>query len=507
MKVLCLLFSVGVMASAATEAAFVPAPRPSLVPGHELMFLPENSRYFQYKGLPFVSFVRRGDTTSVRTPEYIDASVFDDLARNSNHLYLSVHKTWVRATWQELHDKLEDDGHWRKLEQVVRWAYDNDIMLSLVAWSFWWNYGQQQGGCREVQCTDMLFPHGHPTLSEPVINGLSRMDLHRRMIARLVEASWGYPNVTYNFMWEYGIMHVDRAAPTKDPDGSFHRWWVDEMKAEGQRQFPGLGMKHLFSIKYGGKHPSFFNADFIVEEDGNSIWRDGASMELIQSYALPLVPWASDQWQRGVDGAEGPFTDRANLTPRQVRELIPYGLHPAPTWRDLSPDAQEYYLQARWYMENIKTWEDEIFSGGVPSGGDEINEKSLPDFVPSTRPRLLNPDGYTRGAVHTGGAVEFAVLYQDPDGDPPAQAEVWVDLNGDGRFAPNPADGERIVMEGRGSDYGSGVLFFARKLVPDDKAELRYVFRFADQHWYPPAIGGLVPGNYGHWVIGNRNLE
>jgi hypothetical protein len=44
-------------------------------------------------------------------------------------------------------------------------------------------------------------------------------------------------------------------------------------------------------------------------------------------------------------------------------------------------------------------------------------------------------------------------------GLPPAQAEVWVDVNGDGRFSSDAAAGERLAMEAHGDDYAAGVLF------------------------------------------------
>lgn len=72
-------------------------------------------------------------------------------------------------------------------------------------------------------------------------------------------------------------------------------------------------------------------------------------------------------------------------------------------------------------------------------------------------------------------------------------------MDGDGRFSPERAAGERFVMEAQAEDYRNGVLFTAQ--APADRS---YVFRFADQNWNPPVAGGLVPGaaegiSYDHW--------
>ena len=165
--------------------------------------------------------------------------------------------------------------------------------------------------------------------------------------------------------------------------------------------------------------------------------------------------------------------------------MISEGFHPAETWHNASPEALEYYLQARWYMENL---------GYSQGEGSLISDDELPHFTPSERPELLNPEGYRNGR----DSEEYAVLYRHPEGLPPAQAEVWIDIDEDGRFNPDPSAGERFTMEAHGTDYKKGVLYTVH--APADR---RYVFRFADENWNPPVSGGLVPGragiSYSHW--------
>jgi hypothetical protein len=104
--------------------------------------------------------------------------------------------------------------------------------------------------------------------------------------------------------------------------------------------------------------------------------------------------------------------------------------------------------------------------------------------------------------------VQFSAVYADADNDAPVQAEVWIDMNGDGRFAPDAARGERLPMEWSGEEYSRGVTFHCavpRSAIQDPTA-VRYMFRFADAHWYPPQTGGLVAGRtagitYAHWTL------
>ena len=81
-------------------------------------------------------------------------------------------------------------------------------------------------------------------------------------------------------------------------------------------------------------------------------------------------------------------------------------------------------------------------------------------------------------------------------------------MNGDGRFDPNPNNGERITMTGDSTNYSSGVTYQVQGIIPiyDGIQDLHYVFRFADRYWYPPETGGVVPDNnegisYRHLVL------
>jgi hypothetical protein len=163
------------------------------------------------------------------------------------------------------------------------------------------------------------------------------------------------------------------------------------------------------------------------------------------------------------------------------------GFHPAETWHNASPEALDYYLQVRWYIENIRSWQNEP--------GDEISIKNIPRHNRSERPRLIDPEGYKKGRK----TRDHAVIYKHPQGLPPAQTEVWIDADNDGRFNPDPEKRERILMQAHGTDFKEGVLYTVTA-----EAGTKYVFRFADKNWNPPVSSGLVPGkatgiSYVYW--------
>lgn len=457
-----------------------------------LGLLAENSRYFQYKGLPMVLFgyqagLRPTPVATFGTDRIVEA------ARYGNSLFMAAHPTWVTASYSELLAVLQDDSHWARVRELARTAQEHDVVLHVFFWSYQWNYGAGSYSGSDMIWSDPGSEGG------TVVSGYTRRDLHEMAIDRMVEATWEYPNVIYNFMWEYNTRRSH-----DDPNGDFHRWWVSRIRESGAKLDPDV--HHLVSIEEGRALPGDATAqfggsnqpDFVVEEDGNSFWYDcSVDLESGLAYRVPLVfissdyPFADNSF-RSWDDVSCPRT-RTNkdgsasyqVTPQDVRNMVLGGWHPAQAWSSPRPETLRYYLQARWYMENVGILDTEL--------NDEI--RAVPTYRASSRPELQGPAGYVNG----NDGSSYAAIYRHPEGLPPAQAEVWIDVNGDGRFSPDPARGERFAMTSQGGDFAAGVLY-----TVDGPANRAYVFRFADESWNPPVAGGLVPGSaegisYDHW--------
>jgi hypothetical protein len=457
----------------------------------DLRLLPENTRYFEYRGLPMVLFGHQGGLAPVPTATF-SAERIVQASRYGNSMFMAMHPRWVNASHRELLVGLQDDAHWRHVEELARTAFEQDTVLHIYFWSYKWNY---QAG--EYSGTDMVWADPSED-GGVVVDGWSRRDLHELAIERVVEATWRYPNVVYNFMWEYNTRR------SQDSEGNFHRWWVERLKQAGNEIDPDI--THLIPISEGRPLPGDETADFeserspdfVVEEDGNGFWYScETGREKLLEYEVPLVfissdfPFADNDFTSWVDVPFCP-RERSNgsvpdyrISPEDVRDMLEGGFHPAEAWAAARSDTLDSYLQARWYMENVGTL-DTALTGAL---------RNVPPYRPSERPSLIDPDGFTNGR----NGDRYAATYVHPQGLPPAQAEVWIDMNGDGRFSPDPAVGERFEMEAHGDDYSQGVLFTVQG--PSDAS---YVFRFADENWNPPETGGLVPGaaegiSYGHW--------
>jgi hypothetical protein len=437
---------------------------------------PENPRYFEYRGLPLVLFGHQAGLRGVPVPRQAGTDAAARVSRYGNHFYMTVHPTWVRATFDEVHRTLHDPENWRRVRDLIEAAREHDVIVHLFFWSYKFNYAEQDWSGSDMIWTD-------PDDDGGVVVGrdVTRRDLHRLAIDNAVEHTADLPNVVYNFMWEYNVR-----VPGKDPDGEFHRWWARTFRETFARAVPGRDP--LISIKFGRRHPRERGADFVVEEDGNgffyrhphtTVLEHGVPAVFISSDFVfadnvfrgwDRVPWNPRVWERGQ-------VRDYRITPDDLRAMVTEGFHPAETWQSAQEETLNYYLQMRWYLENLPTWRNE------PGRG--IAADALPRYVPSQRPTLSNPPGYTNGR----NGRSYAAIYAHPEGLPPAQAEVWIDVNGDGRFETDPAAGERIAMQPQGDDYKEGVLFTA-----EGPKEGRYVFRFADRNWNPPRAGGLVRG-------------
>jgi hypothetical protein len=450
-----------------------------------LRLLPENTRYFEYKGLPMVLFLHKGGLKQVPGINRQSQEAIVQASRHANHFYMPLHSTWVRATAEEVHAQLQDDAHWGRVREIARTAFEHDVILHLFFWSYKFNFEKQ-----DWSGSDMVWPD--PADDGGVLvesAGLTRRDLHELAVNRAVEATWDLPNVVYNFMWEYNVRQRKQ-----DPEGAFHRWWAAQVRERGRQLDPAI--EHRISVKLGYAHPSSLGADFVVEEDGNGFWL-GHSHKVVLAYNVPAVFISSDFVfaDNDFNGWEHvPFNPRkwANgqvlghpITPNDLRAMVSEGFHPAETWVPARDDTLPYYLQMRWYLENAGILDTDAH-GAV---------RTLPRFRPSKRPALSNPATF----LHGRNGDQYAAIYAHPEGLPPVLAEVWIDVNGDGRFSPDPADGERFPMKAESDNFKQGVLF-----TTTGPADRRYLFRFADQNWNPPVRGGLVPGkvegiSYDHW--------
>jgi len=462
--------------------------------------LPENSRYFQYKGLPYVSFTYSGQGFGHRVfpkdPTIHTPARRESAAQFGNALYVVAHPTWSRATYREVLEKLHDENHWAAMREVAEDCLSKDMMLTIICWSYKWRYDIQEFDGSNY--SDMLWADpDQPEMVDPIsgTNGSplmyanqqwSRKDLHLLLIDKLVENTWDLPNVVYNFMWEY--QHAAKR-PDRDRSGAMHAWWVDAFKERGRARNPDVS--HLFSIQYQKwkedmpDEISPHHADF-QHFEGASTRSDPVEFQMRK---VPLCHWSIGE----VDGPQASIS--------WIRDRICLGFQPAENFEGIQEQALNYMIPARWYMENIKSWEDEDFLGNLPrfaALGDEINIPSLPSYTPSARPSLEASTIYPTGAFYRGDHITFSCIYNDPDGDRPALAEVWVDRNGDGRFDPDYPAGERIGMIPQMRHSGPGTLYEANAEVADGD-QYHYVFRFADEHWWPPELTGLAgPTWYAH---------
>lgn len=437
---------------------------------------PQNGRYFEYNGLPMVLFGHQGGLRRVPVPHEVEPEHMARVARFANHFYMAAHPTWVRASCEQLRKTLGSEGNWRRVRRIARSAHQHDVVVHLFFWSYKYNFEQQ-----DWSGSDMVWPDPSRDGGD-VLDGVSRRDIHELAIRKAAEHVGDMPNVVYNFMWEYNVRRGEQ-----DPDGAFHRWWAGRLRQEIGKRRPDA--RPLVSIVWGRDRPAESGADFIVEEDGNGFFFGHPHTRPL-SFGVPCVfissdyvfadnsfsgwdevPWDPRAWSNGQVG------DYAIKT-RDLGAMVTAGFHPAETWHSAREDTLDHYLQLRWYVENLPTWAQEPGKG--------IAREVLPDHVPSRRPTLANPEGYENGRV----GARYGAVYAHPDGLPPAQAEVWVDVNGDGRFDPDPEAGERITMRSQGGGFEQGVLYTA-----EGPAGGRYVFRFADRNWNPPSTGGLVPGS------------
>ena len=481
-----------------------------------LVLLPENPRYLQYRGLPCMLF---WGTHHWGWREHPTADQLRVTAGYANLITLQA--TGHRySSFASLWERVNDDAHWHAVRAAVRAAHELGLLVHL--YFFDGNYSLEA----EKYDRPTRFFH-HYSLDEDLaahgLPGVTRRRIHLRVMEQAVEHLGEFPNIVFDpvfemvntYRWEFGAEE-------------FTRWWADTFRQEGKARHPGVS--HLLGTMYGGNegvvngrlthlrgagqrvsHPHRRMLDLLIGEhrqDGFFTEPEENPTE-VYDWRVPMLRMAlhSPHWQEGrTNDLGGPAHQL------MVRQLI-VGMHTAEGYNqrdgrwtvDLTaPALRNWMRRARWYLENIRTWEDE--PGRF--GGDEITADKLPGPDTSQPPVLEPVAGFPAGAQVRDGRIEFAARFRDPERERPALAEVWVDANGDGRFDPNPAKGERISMTRKDDAPGTSPVFRTSLPLPERDA-VSYTFRFADSHWNPPVGGeGLMPLDpYDHQVLELNNAK
>ncbi len=448
-----------------------------------LTLLPENHKYLQYKGLPCMTYwgthhwgwaSHPNDEQVAWTATYANFGTL----QCTNFRYTDGYPTY----W----NRINDDSYWLGVKNSLQSGLNRDVIFHVYFYD-----GLYALGGNWSDTDTLLLPIDDPRMYEDLgpygLPGKTRYDVHMKVIEKTVQHFWDLPNIVFDVSFEIGATYDWFATGTS--------WWFSELKSQGAAHNPNV--THLCGTQRGGggrdgnvQHPNEFSADFILGQHLN---------QGHYAYPIRVVPRIFDFYcpllrmslrhPISIDGDHiDVFDDEYDL----IRDQVVHGIHSSETYggkdwpRNISSDqARFWYLQMRHYVENIHSWSNEP--------GDEITDANLPHYVATTRPTITNPAGYTNGARNVGGDnYDFACIYTDADNDPPAQAEVWIDINGDGRYDPNPAHGERITMQPAGSTYSSGVLYTTNGVSASGDM---YVFRFADQHWSPPQGTGVYHNN------------
>ncbi len=445
--------------------------------GSNLTLLPESSRYFTYKGLPMVLFWgthhwdwqgRPNEDQVMFTASYANFSTLS----GARYRYTSYPQFW---------DRINDDSYWQELRQSVEYGLAHDVIFHVYFYDGHWDieYVHAVDKYTSFHYDDPNSASAYRDLGEYGLPGITPRMIHERLADKVVEHLWDMPNIIFDMCFEPGDYYA------------LYDWWNSRVKQAGSQQHADI--THMMGTMRGGRHPHTYSSDLIIGQAEVSEYgfhpEPAYIPQFIYDYNVPLIRMAVT----GCCMAGPPFSaaqdymttdnDKAHLMLRQMGAGInsseTYG---GKEWQNNhSPEAERWFLQLRWYQENIRSWDNEP--------GDEITYDNLPRFVNSQRPYVDNVSGYSNGARKNGNKYEFACVYTDPDNEAPAQAEVWVDVDGDGRFDPDPSGGERITMQASGNQYAQGVTYTAGNITAVGR---KYVFRFADPHWYPPAGGEVI---------------
>lgn len=473
-------------------------------PRRLLHLLPENPRYFQYKGLPCVMF---WGTHHWGWRAHPDAGQIRTSAAYANLVTFQA-TDYRYSTYRTLWDRVGHDAYWETIARSVQHAFEHDVIVHLY---FFDGHYRIENGIYPSSSQFFLPEKLDEDLGAHGLPGRTRRQLHERILDAAARHLAKFPNLIYDPIFE--------STPLFKLFGrridAFCRWWMDELRRRCEQVHPGVLAPAGTMLRE--THPADRHMEVLLgEHNSDGFFADPARLTArIYDYHVPLVRMALREPEAFTSRISGDDV-RAKISighPLQhlMIEQIVHGVHTAEhynataegNWVTQSDELQRWFLQARWYLENIRTWRNE------PGfhGGDEITREKLPWYSAAPRPTLAAPPGYRHGVKLTSTHWEFAAVYKADSAAPPLQAEVWVDRSGVGRYRTDPGEGDRIAMTVHRS-ASPGTFHCTAQLPRNDAAEgALYTFRFAAPDWIPPAPGGLIPDNcpgisYTSWRLG-----
>lgn len=434
----------------------------------QLRYLPENNRYWEWKGLPVYGLYNDNHVTHCdwkSSGSYADKSQWG--ACMSLRVFGAVFDRY--KTVDEILAKGSDESNWKSIRAKAQEAAEYD-MLVMIVWhdGGWSPVKQKYGGGNEIV-------HEYENYEEryqPVL----------RMAAKY---TWDLTNVIHVPIFEVPYYNEMEVFPVK---------WRLSMTEYGEVQHPGVSGP-MFGLMSRANARGFDCLVGEYDDDGPHCDPDKNLSPMVFSQGIPLMRMCSSPYGARNKAGNCPdpvyhYGDPENL--RQIEQILAGYMTAESYGGTTGMDVRHWFLQVRCYVENVRSWENEP----AKFGGDEITREKLPRYVNSRRPTLTNAPGYTNGVTTGRGGLSFGCVYTDADNDAPVQAEVWVDRNGDGRYDPDPAVGERVSMAPQGSSYANGVTYTVSdvSITGSRDNKVMYIFRFADRNWYPPQRGGVIAG-------------
>ena len=434
----------------------------------QLHYLPENHRYWEWKGLPLYSIM---NDNHIAECDWIPVGEIPDKAEWGS---IAIIKPFGRVfdryrSCDEIFQRGTDPWLWQEVRRLAKIAEKHDILVMTM-----WHDGHYNCEAKQYHSAFVIGTRVYKERESEYL--------------KILELAGEYTGDLTN------IIHV----PIFENQGAnqssqFPVWWLENFRKYVKQYHPDKSgpmfslMSHTTTRGYNSLIGEFNGAGVFADPDRNppSVWEAN----------VPLLRFTSSAYGASNKAGRCPwkvygYNEGEN---RLQQKQILSGYHTAESYGGTTGmDVRHWFQQVTYYIENIKTWENEP----QKFGGDEITQAKLPKYAKSERPSLSNPSGYVNGVKVKDGTLSFGCIYEDSDNDAPAQAEVWVDRNGDGRYNPNPDAGERVGMTGQGTSYSSGVTYTADNVSVSGTIDnkVMYIFRFADKNWYPPVTGGVVDG-------------
>jgi len=318
-----------------------------------LEIYPENTNYLMYNNKPTILIGASASNHDFHVMDFDTTFLSDMQSYGANSTWFML-ENFYNTAWNRVVNTPE--SFYDKIELICKTAYEKDIMIGicfygygLVRYPFVYSFN---AACDcKGDPGPLINPYDFYNIKSTDPDVVEARTVQLKIIDKVLEHTWNYPNVYYNPAWEVRVIWNTQVA-------EWYPYISNYIRKQGAKINPDI--KHLICIEktMTQAQTNTYGADFVIDEDGNAT----------KTLNVPFVYWSMDGIYRNSAVWNGDLEPTKNWEYMR-QELINGAAGISSIW-DVDSDEDTYLATIASFTKTIDNFNNEP--------GDEITDINLP---------------------------------------------------------------------------------------------------------------------------------